>query len=212
VVELGPTEDALLAALRPSARQAIRSVAKFPVQVRPVDDVAWAPRLEALSSESFARNGARYEALWDWAGVIELSRRAPDATRLVGLFRTDREGPEALLGFVWGWWNGRSVSYFAGASSRPSDLRRVQIGYPLVWDLIVWAKRAGAAWFDLGGVTAGTAGSGDPVGGISDFKRHFSSAIADVAEDWVLDPQPAITRLAALASRSVAWLSRVARR
>src|SRR5206468_1701465 len=80
----------------------------------------------------------------------------------VGLFRTDREGPDALLGFAWGWWNGQSVSYFAGASSRPSDLRGVGIVHPLFWDLIVWAKRAGATWFDLGGATAGTAGSGDP--------------------------------------------------
>src|SRR5207247_688938 len=155
---------------------------------------------------AFARTGARYQGLWDWAGVIEQSQRVPDAARLVGLFRTAQEGPDALLGFAWGWWNGESVSYFAGASSRPQGLRGVGIAHPLFWDLIVWAKRIGATWFDLGGVTAGTAGSGDPVGGISDFKRLFSKQTINVAEDWVFEPRPVLARLAALVSTGAAWL------
>jgi lipid II:glycine glycyltransferase (peptidoglycan interpeptide bridge formation enzyme) len=122
----------------------------------------------------------------------------------------DRSGAEALLGFSWGWWNGQSVSYYAGASSRPSDLGRVHIGHPLMWDLIVWAKRRGAAWFDFGGVTAGGKDSGDPVGGISDFKRQFCTTTAEVAEDWVLEPRWLPARLAALVSNSAGWLSRVA--
>jgi lipid II:glycine glycyltransferase (peptidoglycan interpeptide bridge formation enzyme) len=131
----------------------------------------------------------------------------PDAARLVGLFRTDREGPEALLGFAWGCWNGESACYFAGGSSRPPDLHRVQIGYPLVWDLIQWAKRSGATWFDFGGVTAGTAASGDPMGGISDFKRSFSNQAADVAEDWVFEPRRLLLlRLVTLLATGVDWL------
>ena len=179
---------------------------QLPLQVRVVDDCRLGDRLEALSRETRARTGGRYAALWDWAGVIELSRRVPDAARLVGLFRTDREGSDALLGFLWGWWNGQSVSYFAGGSSRPSDLGRLHIGYPLMWDLIVWAKRAGAKWFDFGGVTAGTAASGDPLGGISDFKRLFGKETAEVAEDWMLEPRKVAARLARLVSTSAAWL------
>src|SRR5947199_34779 len=117
-LDLQPSEDELFGSFSPTVRRAIRSVAKLPVQVRSIDDRRSASRLDALSSEAFARTGARYQEVWDWEGVIELSRRAPDASRLVGLFRTDREGPEALLGFVWGWWNGESGSYFAGASRR----------------------------------------------------------------------------------------------
>jgi hypothetical protein len=207
-LDLQPAEPELLASFSQSARQGIRSVSKAPVKVCPIDDVQLGDRLEALSRETFARTGGRYRALWDWAGVIALSRLAPDAARLVGLFRTDRDGPEALLGFAWGWWNGQSASYFAGASARPRDLR-VQIGQPLLWDLIVWAKRAGAAWFDLGGVSAGSARSGDPVGGISDFKRTFSKEIAEVAEDWTLEAHRVPARLAALVSSGAAWLSRM---
>jgi len=211
-LDLHPIEDDLFASFSPTVRRAIRSVAKLPVQVRLIDDCELASQLAALSKEAFARTGARYQAVWNWAGVIELSRRMPDASRLVGLFRTDRIGPDALLGFAWGWWNGESVSYFAGASSRPKDLQRVGIVHPLFWDLIVWAKRAGATWFDLGGATAGTAGSEDPVGGISDFKRRFSKETVDVAEDWVLEPHPLPARVAALLSTGAAWVRQVAGR
>ena len=210
-LDLQASEDELFASFSPTARRAIRGVTKMPVQVRSIDDPRLGDRLDVLSRESFGRTGARYHGMWDWAGVIELSSRVPDASRLVGLFRTDRDGPDALLGFAWGSWNGQSVSYLAGASSRPSDLR-VGIVHPLFWDLIVWAKRNGADWFDLGGVTAGTGSSGDPVGGISDFKRLFSKEITDVAEDWVFEPLRLPARLAKLVSASAAWVSRVARR
>ncbi len=211
-VDLRPNENELLNSFSKSARQAIKSVAKRPVKVCSIDDRRLGDRLEALSRETRARTGARYEALWDWTGVIELSRRLPDAARLVGLFRTDRQGPDELLGFAWGWWNGQSATYFAGASSRPSDLHGISLGHPLIWDLIVWAKRAGATWFDLGGVTAGTTGSGDPVGGISNFKRFFSKETAEVAEDWVLEPRRLPARFAGLVSSGAAWISRVTRR
>jgi hypothetical protein len=210
-LDLQPGEDEILRSLSQTARQAIRAVAKLPVELRLVNDSRLAPRLEALSRETYARTGAHYVAPWDWTGVIELAQQVPDATRLVGLFRTDREGPDALLGFAWGLWNGDSASYFAGASARPADLR-VAIGHPLLWDLILWAKRAGAAWFDLGGVTAGTAGSDDPVGAISDFKRLFSKKTADVAEDWVLEPRWLPARVAELVSSGAAWLSQLRRR
>ncbi len=195
-----------------NTRRAIRAVAKLPVQVRLIDDRALASRMEALSCETFARTGGEYQALWDWAGVIELSDSMPDASRLVGLFRTDKEGPEALLGFAWGCWNGQSVSYLAGASTRPTDQQRVGIVHPLFWDLIGWAKGTGGTWFDLGGVTAGTVGSGDPVGGISDFKRLFSKDAIDVADDWVFTPRRLPAGVAAILSTGAAWLSRVVRR
>jgi hypothetical protein len=210
-LDLQPSESDLFASLAPLARRAIRSAAKLPVAVRSVEDPQLGGRLAALLRETLARTGGRYEERWNWEGVIELSRRVPDAARLVGLFRTDREGPDALLGFAWGWWNGQSVSYFAGASTRPRDLHRVSIGHPLMWDLILWAKRVGATWFDLGGVTVGTLGSADPLGGISDFKRLFSKEMTNVAEDWVLEPHRLPARLAGLLSAGAAWLSRLAR-
>jgi len=121
-LDLWPSEEQLFASLRPPARQAIRAIPKFPVQVRLIEDPELGNRLDALSRETFARTGGRYEALWDWAGVIDLSRSVPNAARLVGLFRTDREGPDALLGFAWAWWNGQSVTNFAICVACPLDI------------------------------------------------------------------------------------------
>ncbi len=209
-IDLRPSEAEILASFSQLARRAIRSVDKLPVQLRPIDDPQYARRMEDLRRETLRRTGAAYEALYDWTGVMELSRRVPDASRLVGLFRTDRSGPDALLGFHWGWWNGDSVSYFSGASARPGDLKQVKIGHPLMWDLIRWAKQLGATWFDLGGVSTVTPGIEDPVAGITHFKHLFSKQTAEVAADWLLEPRPLPARMATLVNTGVAWLSRVA--
>jgi len=209
VLDLRRSEDEIFAAFSSSARRAIRAVAKGPLEVRPIDDRGLADRLDALSRETFARTGARYEARWHWAGVIDLTREVPQSSRLVGLFRTDRQGPDALLGFAWGWWNGQSVSYFAGASARPTDLGRVWIVHPLFWDLITWGKTIGATTFDLGGVSGGTVESGDPVAGISDFKRLFSKDVAHIADDWILEPRWLPARVAAAVHAGAAWIQQI---
>jgi lipid II:glycine glycyltransferase (peptidoglycan interpeptide bridge formation enzyme) len=59
-----------------------------------------------------------------------------------------------------------------------------------------WARRSGARWWDFGGITEGHRGSDDPVGGISDFKRHFSTTVQQVGERWVLEPSPVRSGLA----------------
>jgi len=211
VLDLRRSEDEIFASFSTLARRAIRAVAKGPLEVRPIDDCGLADRLNALSRETFARTGARYEAWWDWAGVIELTRQVPQSSRLIGLFRTDRQGPDSLLGFAWGWWNGQSVSYFAGASARPTDLGRVWIVHPLFWDLITWGKRIGATIYDLGGVSGGTVESGDPVAGISDFKRLFSKDVAAIADDWILEPRWLPARMAAAVSAGTAWIQKITR-
>ena len=208
LLDLRRSEDEIFAAFSSSARRAIRAVAKGPLEVRPVDDPRLADRLDALLRETFARTGARYEARWNWARVIELTREVPRSTRLIGMFRTDRQGPDSLLGFAWGWWNGQSVSYFAGASTRPTDLR-VWIVHPLFWDLITWGKTIGATTFDLGGVSGGTTESGDPVAGISDFKRLFSKDVVHIADDWILEPRWLPARVAAAVSAGTAWIQKI---
>src|SRR5207247_10441227 len=128
LLDLRRSEDEIFAACSSSARRAIRAVAKGPLEVRLVDDARLADRLDALLRETFARTGARYEARWDWARVIELTREVPHSTRLIGMFRTDRQGPHSLLGFAWGWWNGQSASYLAGASEGVQALRVLFVG------------------------------------------------------------------------------------
>lgn len=204
VMDLRPEEPELLERLSRSARKNLKDVAKHPVEVRPVLDPAWGARLSALLEESMSRTGGR-AAPADWPARIELGRAHPELSRLVGLFRTDAEGPDALLAFAWGLHHGACAHYDAAGATR-SYGRRLPMAYPLLWDLALWARRAGARALDLGGVTFGHLKDGDDaLGGISDFKRFFTRDVVEVGGEWVLEPRPLRARLArgvgALAAR-----------
>lgn len=203
-------EDTLLKSFSERVRRHVRALAKHPVEVRPIEDPSLAPRLVALMNETFARTEGESPAI-PWPLVIEMSRRYPDASRVAGLFRIDRDGDDALLAFAWGCMHGDHAHYDAAASTRLSDLR-MPLGYGPVWDLLRWSRRAGASWFDFGGVTAGSAGSGDPLGGISDFKRGFSSIIEELQEEWVYVPRPSVMRLARFGSSLSSAVSRLQRK
>ena len=49
---------------------------------------------------------------------------------------------------------------------------------------------------------------GDPLGGISDFKRGFSSTIVAVGEEWTLEPNRLRSQLAAALSSASSRVSR----
>jgi hypothetical protein len=194
VLDLRRDEAALLAALHKTARQNIREIGKHPLAVVELTSERYARRMSALVSETMGRTGGE-DRRHDWKAILGLSARRPELSRLAGLVRTDADGPEALVAFAWGQAQGDHVEYSVAASTRVTG-SRVSLGYALAWDLILWAKRCGAGWFDFGGVTAGTAGSGDPLGGISDFKRRFGGEVAKVGEEWQLEPHPLRARVA----------------
>lgn len=185
-LDLAPGEDALFAALHRSARRNIREVEKQGLEVRPVTDPALAERLDALLADTLARTGGRHVPQ-DWTGRMRLAAAHPELGRMVGLFRRGRADADALLAFAWGCNHGDHGQYSDAASTRAVDVR-IPLAYALLWDLVCWSRRNGAAWFDLGGVTRGTLGDdGDPLGGISDFKRFFTRDLVSVGEEWVLD-------------------------
>jgi len=206
-LDLAPPEETIFAELHRTARRHIRSVGKKPVEVRVIDDLALAERMQALLDETLARTGGT-RATYDWRRLIQFSARHPALSRLAGLFRTDRTGPEALVAFAWGCHHGDHAHYSTAASTRDADLH-IPYGYGPAWDLALWAKRGGASWFDFGGVTAGhNADAEDPLGGISDFKRYFSPHAVAVGEEWIYEPHP----LRAAAARLISASARFARR
>ncbi len=188
VLALDGDEESILASFHRTARQNIRSSAKYGVRVAPVVDPAHFARLDEIAAETFARTGGRYAPL-DWARIAAVGAREPEASRLVGLYRTDEEGAASLLAFAWACGHGDHAHYSSAGSTRVVD-RRIPLLYPLIWDLIVWAKRSGARFFDFGGVTAGTLESDDPLGGISDFKRYFTKTLVQVGAEWAYEPRP----------------------
>jgi hypothetical protein len=204
-LDLRLDEQTIFNGFERSARRNIRAASKYPVTVAPIIDARYADRIETLLVETLARTGGRY-APQDWRAMIDLTRDAPHLSRLVGIFRADVEGPESLLAFAWGCAHGDHVEYSHGASTRDVPFR-MPLAYPLMWDLVTWAKRVGATWFDFGGVTDGIEGDADdPLSGISAFKRYFSHEVVTVSDEWIYEPSSVRARAARVAHR---WLSRV---
>ena len=204
VTDLSLSEDAILAGFGRSTRQNVRAAAKHDLQLVALDDANYGPRMNTLLAESFSRTGGEVE-LVDWRAVLQLCAAAPNRSRLVGAFRGASRGPDDLVGFAWGLHHGDRVQYHTGASARIQGIR-LPILYPVLWDLIVWGKQSGGTWFDFGGVTPGTAGSDDALGGISAFKRGFSKDEVASGQEWAFTPSPIRWRLAQQSSRLARWL------
>lgn len=202
-VELAADESRILESLHPTARRHIRALSKHGLLLQPVTDRACAGRLSELLHETMSRTGGHSFEI-DWASIIELSTRYPDQSRIIGVFRDSSLAPESLLAFAWSRYNGDDADYAVAASTRAPDLK-LPLGYAPVWDLICWAKRSGANWFDFGGISSGSHGSADPLGGISDFKRYFSKDIVTVGEEWTFDARPARALLARTLGKGAAW-------
>jgi hypothetical protein len=207
VTELGGRDNAShLASLSQGVRQNIRAVAKYPVELRPIRDAADAPRMNALMRETLGRTGATHVER-DYAPVIAFANAEPGLSRLVGLYRTDGPRQDALIAFAWGLNNVDHVAYDMGASARVPEFKSLSLGYPLLWDLIAWARDLGAGWFDYGGVPADDADAAH-LERISDFKRRFERQAVRVAEEWVLTPHRARAAIATAVSRAATLLSR----
>ena len=197
-VDLAPDAEQIFASFSRSARRNVRQIDKHPLERRVISDPSYIPRMEEITRQTLERTGGHYVPQ-DWIGRIELSNAHPELSRIVGMFRTDREGSESLVSFAWGAMHGEHGQYRDGASTRVEW--NVALSYALIWDIISWAKTQGASWFDLGGVTDGRQGeSDDPLAGISDFKRHFTSSVERVGDGFELQA----TTLRARAARALA--------
>jgi hypothetical protein len=190
-VDLRPEEDAVLASLHRTARRHIRAVEKNPVVLAPVEP-RHAAAVEALVRETRARTGGHFTQK-PWERLIAFGEDHPKLMRWVGLFHAETG---ELLAFASGHHHGDHATYADAGSTRRDDVK-FPMGYGLLWDLIRWAKREGATWFDFGGITDGSHGDGrDPVGGISDFKRYFQGQELEVGDEWIFEPHPRRAQLA----------------
>lgn len=141
------------------------------------------------------RTGGIYKPI-NWRRVIELSRRYPDRSRLVGTFVANSNSSDALLAFAWDCHHGEYAHYEAGGSLRQPGIN-TPLSYALLWDLIYWAQVNKASWFGLGGISSGDHAT-DRLAGITEMKRYFSRVEARVGEEWVYNPFPQRARFATL--------------
>ncbi|HEY2025981.1 MAG TPA: GNAT family N-acetyltransferase [Gemmatimonadaceae bacterium] len=203
VSELRGTDNAThLSSLSQGVRQNIRALNKFPVELRPVRNVGDSARMNELMAVTFGRTGANHVNR-DYAPLIRLATEMPNLARLMGVYRTDGLGGSPLIAFALGVNHGDHVAYDIGASTRVPEFKNLSLGYPLLWDLITWARAQGVTWFDFGGISAGSAETDDPVGRISDFKRRFEKRVERVSDEWTYVPHPARAAVARLVSKIV---------
>jgi hypothetical protein len=194
VIPLAPSEEELLASFSATTRRDLRGWAQRPVEMRGITDLRYSGRLNAISRETFQRTGGAWHPR-SWGERIAVSAASPERSRLVGLFRAGRDDDEALLAFAWGCVHGEYAQYDDAGSTRVEDVK-ISMMYPLMWDLIRWAKRSGCTWFDMGGMVAEGSSATDPRAGISDFKRRFSKEPATVGMEWEFVPRPRRERIA----------------
>ena len=197
-LDLTPTAEELFARLTGDTRRSIRAPLKHKLELRPIEDIAFADRIAGMVAHTFARTGGTPPQL-PWKKIIDVSARQPALSRISGVFDPHVPGPDSLVSFAWGVTRGEYTTYEAGATVRRKDLGSTSLGYAPLWDLVVWARANATSWFDFGGVTAGHhASANDPVGGISAFKRSFCQNVVDVGEEWVLHPHPLRSAIASV--------------
>jgi hypothetical protein len=206
LIDLSGSEAEVFDRLSARARRAIRKTSKFPVEVRPIHNGQLLDRLERLYRESMDRTEGSLDR-WDASAAIALSDAAPQISRIVGLFRTDRGGEDSLLAFAWGCDHGDHAHYDAGGSTRDTDLK-VPLAHALMWDLVAWARRNGARWFDMGGMPVGS-NDDARLAGISEFKFGFNSTVVQVGEEWAYESTRARAMLVRTVSNGMHWLRRV---
>jgi hypothetical protein len=197
VIDLKPSEDEIFASFSTNARRRIRETMKMSLKTQVITDPIYAERLTGLQQQAFQRTGSD-NASEDWIGILKTSEQHPNCSRVAGLFDGDELSPEKMDAFLWVCNHGDHWEYRAAGSARRGEVR-IPYGYQLTWDMIRFAKAAGAEWFDMGGITL-SEGDDSALEGISRFKRYFGREVAEVGAEWVLEPAPVRAKLAALIS------------
>lgn len=200
VCDLKKSRDELLASMSPKTRRNLRSRDKFAGELRVLDDPAWAGVAKEAVLAAVRRTGATMRE-GELHHLFHIARERPDLLRIVGLFLPGE--PQRLVAFATAHRHGQVAEYASAGSIDEPALRKLPFNYWLLGELFEWARQSGATHFDLGGVTDG--GPGDPLAGISEFKRHLTNVETESGREMLLTLQPgvswALTTLRALRDR-----------
>ncbi|MEW5762353.1 MAG: peptidoglycan bridge formation glycyltransferase FemA/FemB family protein [Bacillota bacterium] len=165
-LDLSPSEEEILAAMKHKTRYNIRLAERKGVQVRAGRDREDLKVFYALLKETAARDNFRirsypyFEAIWDLFVVPGTAR----------IFLATYEG-EVIAGTL-AFRCGDRVWYLYGASG--NRYRNVMPNHLLQWTMIRWARAMGCTLYDFRGVP-GTADPSDPLHGLYRFKEGFGA-------------------------------------
>jgi lipid II:glycine glycyltransferase (peptidoglycan interpeptide bridge formation enzyme) len=185
VLDLRPSEAALLAAMKQKTRYNLRLAEKKGVTVRRATAADW-PLLYQMYAETSLRDGfairaeAYYRTVWDTftaagMGVALIAEAAGEP--LAGLFLT------AFAGQAW---------YFYGMS-RPIQREKMP-NFLLQWEAIRWARAAGCHTYDLWGAPEVFA-EADSMWGVYRFKMGLGGTVRRGLGAYDFPLQPLAYRL-----------------
>lgn len=201
VLALGCSETEVRKSFTTRVRSSMRKALESPLLRYGAVGPMYADRIRELHTLTFERTGAHPPPL-DVDAILRDSREA-QASHLIGAFATDRAPPEDLVAFAWTRLHGDYGVLEITASERsPLFRKHLSPGFGLVAHLVAWAIEHGARWMDLGGLSTPDPVPTDPLRGIVEFKRRFSSDFREVATEWRLEPHPMLA-WAAAAVRSI---------
>jgi lipid II:glycine glycyltransferase (peptidoglycan interpeptide bridge formation enzyme) len=191
-VDLRDPEDQILARMHQKTRYNIGLAARRGVTVRPWEDPeAFAAMLRATGD----RQGFGVHTPGYYRDAYDLFHPRGEAEILLAEKDGERLGALMVFGV------GTSSWYLYGAST--TARRELMATYLLQWEAMCWARRRGAAWYDLWGVPdaslneleAGFETRRDGLWGVYRFKRGFGGEWFQTSGAWERPLRPGIHRL-----------------
>jgi lipid II:glycine glycyltransferase (peptidoglycan interpeptide bridge formation enzyme) len=182
-LDLGPTEQQLMANFHQKWRYNIRLAEKKGVQVnieagREDLKTFYELLMETCKRDGFlVRSQAYFESMWD---LLE-----PLGQIKLAITTYEGEPVSGALCYILG----DRAWYTYGSSSNRH--RNVMPNHLMQWRLIQWAKAAGCRWYDFRGVSPKTGAGDSHLDGLNRFKEGFSPRFVEYIGDYDLILNPA---------------------
>jgi len=187
LVDLGATEDELLARMHPKTRYNIRVANKNGIIVDKDQDIEIFLELlkDTATRDQFISQPANYlRALWKFLAPLGMAR--------IHIAKLAGKPLAANLEIIFG----DTITYLHGASS--SESRSVMAPYALQWASICEAKREGHRYYDLWGCNPSDVTSPyykPSWAGITRFKQGWGGEMVDLVGTWDLPKHPFLYKL-----------------
>jgi hypothetical protein len=202
VLKLADSHLEVLRGFTTRVRRTIKKALGSPaLRFGPISGITYADRIRYLHGLPFARTGGK-PPLIDVEGILQDSMSG-DTSLLIGAFARGRTPPTDLVALMWARLHGDHAILEINASERSELFRHLSPGFGLVSNLISWAVQRKSQWIDLGGLSTMEPCAEDPMRGVIEFKKRFSTDFREVSEEWRLEPSPLLARTAS-AVRSIA--------
>ncbi len=203
-IDLTPSEEAILAAMKPKTRYNIRLASRKGVQVTQARDAAEVTAFYALMQETAARDAFGIHTLEYYQDAFRIFGPAGPGQAALFLAHLPEHG-DALIGGLFALAQPPEAIYMYGASSERG--RAAMPNHLLQWEAMKWAKSRGCTAYDMWGVPADIAAAeaaheGEEqqnvrggLWGVYRFKQGFGGRLVNYVGAWDHDYLPLLGRL-----------------